>query len=60
MEENQAAAALDTNQIIEERRAKLQALRKAGTPFPNDYVRRDLAGDVSARYGSADRESLES
>jgi lysyl-tRNA synthetase, class II len=60
MEENQAPAALDTNQIIEERRAKLQALRKAGTPFPNDYVRRDLAADVSARYGSADRESLES
>jgi lysyl-tRNA synthetase, class II len=60
MEENQAPAALDTNQIIEERRAKLQALRNAGTPFPNDYVRRDLAADVSARYGSADRESLES
>jgi lysyl-tRNA synthetase, class II len=60
MNENQPAAALDTNQIIEERRAKLQALRSAGTPFPNDYVRRDLAADVSARYGSAERESLES
>jgi len=60
MEENQAAAALNTNQIIEERRAKLQALRASGTPFPNDYARRDVAADIVRKYGSAEREALES
>ncbi|MGE5523193.1 MAG: lysine--tRNA ligase [Rhodospirillaceae bacterium] len=60
MEENQASAALNTNQIIEERRAKLQALRASGTAFPNDYARRDLAADVAAQYGNVAREALES
>ena len=33
----------DTNPIIEERRAKLTALRAKGVAFPNDFVREDHA-----------------
>lgn len=50
----------DTNKIIEERRAKLAALRAAGTAFPNDFRRRDLASAVLAQHGEAEREALES
>jgi len=60
MDENNAAPGLDTNQIIEERRGKLKALRAAGTPFPNDFDRRDLAADAATRYGGLEREALES
>src|SRR5690349_4795930 len=51
-------AALDTNQIIAERREKLRALRGAGNAYPNDFGRRDYARDVTERYGSLDREAL--
>ncbi len=40
-----------TNQVIEERRAKLAALRKAGVAFPNDFERKHLAGDLHAEFG---------
>jgi len=53
-------AALDTNQIIAERREKLKALRASGNAYPNDFVRHDLAADVTQKYGSADRDSLQS
>ena len=59
MEENLTAGTLDTNQIIEERRGKLQALRAAGTAFPNDYTRTHLAGALADKYGNLDREALE-
>jgi lysyl-tRNA synthetase, class II len=58
-EENLAPPALDTNQIIAERRTKLQALRAAGSAFPNDFVRRDLAAQVAAKYGDLAREALD-
>ena len=49
----------DTNQIIEERRAKLKALRSAGIAFPNDFVRAHHAGDLVARHAATEREALE-
>ncbi len=49
----------DTNQIIEERRAKLTALREQGNAFPNDFQRKDLAGDLQLAHGWKNNEELE-
>src|SRR3982751_4617906 len=56
---NQTATA-DESQVIAERRGKLAALRGAGNPYPNDFRRDALAGDLHGRYGSKDNAELES
>ncbi len=48
----------DTNQIIEERRAKLKALREKGIAFPNNFVREHHAGDLTAAHAASEREAL--
>jgi lysyl-tRNA synthetase class 2 len=53
------AAAIDENQIIAERRAKLAALRGEGNAFPNDFRRDALAADLHARYDTMANEELE-
>lgn len=40
----------DTNKIIEERRVKLEALRKKVTAFPNDFVRPHLAAALAEGF----------
>jgi lysyl-tRNA synthetase class 2 len=50
---------LDENQIIAERRAKLQALRAKGIAFPNQFQRDDLAGDLLEKHEDRDRDSLD-
>jgi len=49
----------DTNQIVEERRAKLRALREGGNPFPNDFRRTHLAAEAHALGAGLDNERLE-
>jgi lysyl-tRNA synthetase, class II len=49
----------DENQIIAERRAKLAAYRERGNPFPNDFARTHLAGDLHRAYGALSKEELE-
>ena len=49
----------DTNKIIEERRAKLTALRAKGIAFPNDFVQKHHAGELMAKHGATEREPLE-
>ncbi len=49
----------DDNQIVAERRAKLQALRSFGNPFPNDFARDHLAADLHRDYGALSNEELE-
>ncbi len=49
----------DTNQIIEERREKLKALRAKGIAFPNDFRREHLAGELHAQHGSKSHDELE-
>jgi lysyl-tRNA synthetase class 2 len=49
----------ETNSIIEERRAKLQAIRAAGTAFPNDFGRTHEAGPLHEGYGHRDEAALE-
>ena len=49
----------DENQIIAERRAKLVELRRRGPVFPNDFQRKDLAGDLHAAFVGKTKEELE-
>jgi lysyl-tRNA synthetase class 2 len=49
----------DENQIIAERRAKLARLREQGQAFPNDFRRKDLAGDLHRSHDSKSKEELE-
>jgi lysyl-tRNA synthetase class 2 len=48
----------DENQIMAERREKLTALRSQGVAFPNDFARKDLAGDLHSRYAETAGETL--
>ena len=59
MNTENTAPALDENQIIAERRAKLAAIRAAGIAFPNDFERRDYAGALAAAHGDKSKEALE-
>ncbi len=59
MTEPQQPPQVDTNKIIEERRAKLQALRTQGQAFPNDSRRTDLAADLHAAYAGKENTELE-
>ena len=45
--------------LVEERRAKLTELRKAGSAFPNDFRRNDLSSDLHQQYGEHLNETLE-
>ena len=51
--------AQDENQIITERRAKLQMLRDHGNPFPNDFEREHLAEALSTQYEAMSKEELD-
>ena len=55
MNNETTAPAQDENQIIAERRAKLAAIRAAGIAFPNDFERRDYAGQLAAAHGDTCR-----
>ena len=57
--DNTPAAAVDENQIIAERRAKLAFLRAQGIPFPNDFRRDALAADLHAQCDAKTNEELE-
>jgi lysyl-tRNA synthetase class 2 len=59
MSEQQDVPQQDTNQIIEERRAKLRALREQGNPFPNDLRRTHLAAELHDAHGLKENVELE-
>ena len=59
MNEEQQQPQPDTNQIVEERRGKLRALRAHGNPFPNDFRRTHLASEVHVLGEGKDCERLE-
>jgi lysyl-tRNA synthetase class 2 len=60
MSEENKEQIVDTNQIIEERRRKLAALREKGNPFPNDFRRENLAGQIIADHNEKSKDDLES
>src|SRR5690348_9934197 len=49
----------DKELLTAERRNKLDALRKGGNPFPNDFRRKDLSLDLHRRHGGDSNEMLE-
>jgi lysyl-tRNA synthetase class 2 len=49
----------DDNQLMAERRDKLQTLRRAGIAFPNDYKPAHHAADLHHRHGRVPNEELE-
>ncbi|MBT8446610.1 MAG: lysine--tRNA ligase, partial [Gammaproteobacteria bacterium] len=49
----------DDNRYIEQRREKLGQLRHQGQAYPNHFQRRDLAGDLRARYEASSKQELE-
>ena len=49
----------EENKLVEERRAKLKALRGKGAAYPNDFGREHYAGDLAAAHGAATNEALE-
>ncbi len=55
----QQPSAVDTNELIEQRRKKLAALRKKGLAFPNDFRRDALAGRLVMEYGYKTEPELE-
>ena len=59
MDDQRPAPVEETNPIIEERRAKLAALRAGGVAYPNDFRREHLAADIAKQYESKAREALE-
>ncbi|MCC6207205.1 MAG: lysine--tRNA ligase [Gammaproteobacteria bacterium] len=49
----------DEQEQVAQRRDKLAALRARGNPFPTDFRRNVIAGELHAEYGAADAEALE-
>jgi lysyl-tRNA synthetase class 2 len=54
-----AAAAEDHDPLVEQRRAKLAALRAQGPAFPNDFRPSHDAADLQRRHGQRPTEELE-
>jgi len=50
----------DENKLIVQRREKLDALRKDGQAYPNDFRRDSLADELHQTHGESDKETLES
>ena len=49
---------LELNNEMLERRSKLAALRAQGNPFPNDFRRDSLSGDLHAEFGDKSNDEL--
>ncbi|MGB5325688.1 MAG: lysine--tRNA ligase [Pseudomonadales bacterium] len=54
-----AEPASEDNKLVAERRSKLQALRDAGRPFPNDFRRDALSAGLQRELGEQDKAQLE-
>jgi|TARA_B110000259_G_scaffold45225_1_gene52412 lysyl-tRNA synthetase class 2 len=52
-------SAIDENQYIAQRREKLNQLRAQGLAYPNQFKRKDFAGQLQDSYGELTREDLE-
>ncbi len=50
---------IDENQLIAERRSKLNAIREQGVAFPNDFRRADYAGDLQEEFADKDQWTAE-
>ena len=57
--ENNDVQSVDENTIIQERRSKLNDLRKEGTAFPNHFKPQHLAFNLHEEFDSIDKPELE-
>ncbi len=48
----------DENKLIAERRSKLDALRGQGNPYPNDFRRNAVAGELHQTFHAHDKDTL--
>lgn len=55
----QQPVVVDTNELIEQRRAKLTAMRQLGNAFPNDFQRDSLAARLVMEYSHLSEPELE-
>ena len=51
---------VDENELIRQRRDKLDAWRHSHTAYPNTFKPEDLAEELEAKYGDLDKEELDS
>lgn len=59
MSDQKESGLQDENTIIALRREKLAALREQGVPFPNDFRRNVIAGELIAEYGNKENADLD-
>jgi len=57
--QNTAQQNPEENKLIAERRAKLAELREQGNPFPNDFRRTAMAGELQTQFADDSKEDLE-
>ncbi len=57
-DEQKNQSQVDDNKLIAERRSKLHALRESGNPFPNDFRRNAIAGELHQTFHEHDQERL--
>jgi lysyl-tRNA synthetase class 2 len=57
---DQIEPTLDENELIAQRKQKLQAWRQQGSAYPNTFRRKDLAGDLHIDYGHLEHDAIES
>lgn len=50
----------EDNEIIAQRKSRLNDLREQGNAFPNDFRRNAVAAEIHDRYGELDKDELES
>jgi len=58
-EKSDATVPADENQIVAERRGKLNTLRTRGNAYPNDFGRDALAGELHETHGGKTHEELD-
>ena len=58
-EKSDATGPADENQIVAERRGKLNALRARGNAYPNDFARDALAGELHDAHDAKTHEELD-
>ena len=58
-QENPPEQEVDENELIRQRREKLDAWRKSASAYPNTFKPEHLASDLLNQYGDMDKEALE-
>ena len=55
---NEKITSNNSDDLLQQRRAKLDDLRRISNPYPNDFRRTSLAADLMTKYEKVDLETL--